>query len=737
MRSYFALRENWRVAAAEAAENSVPVLPDNEYRPVVIPDVWNKNEPGAEGNRLYRCDFSLDEISSEGCAFIEFAAVAGVCRAWLNGKYLGEHRGGYSLFRFDISSKFRQGENTLIVSADNLRYDDVLPLGGDFNNYGGIYRDVRLIFTDRLHFDLMHFGTLGVDVKPRTSGIVELEARIKGASEDEPARIEFLILDGDEIVCRSVNYISDSSKKLTVREPKLWNGKDSPHLYSACFRILRNDEIIDEVSLSFGFRDIAISPEQGFFLNGEVFRINGVSKHQDWEGAGSCPTEGQLDTDLELILESGANSVRLSHYQHPQYFYDLCDRAGLVVWAEIPLLSMPDGNDGVRKNASSQLKELILQCKHHPAICFWGLQNEIALAGESLEMYRGIEELQALAKELDDTRITAGANLYTVKNNSPLNRVTDMIGYNIYFGWYYGETPDFADFIDKFRKDNPDIPLGISEYGVDCNTVLHSASPKRKDYSEEFQALYHETVYPFIKVREYIWGSFVWNMFDFGSIRRKEGRLEGLNGKGLVTFDRKTKKDSFFYYKAQWSNEPFVHIASRRFKIRTEESVSIKVYSNLESVALSVDGSTWRKKSITGVFIFNDIPMRMGSNTISAVSGKVSDSIVIIRRESVEESYVYKDPNPEINVKNWFTLEEGENELFPEDRYSIMDSIIDLQSNPEVWQMLKQEIPRITDNERTQAMPAISLFRVFNYMSKYFSEEQVKSINNKLRNFKK
>ena len=665
MRMYYLLNDDWQFCPGEYDESGLPKIDKDSLEKVDLPHIWNLSDPLKEGLRFYRREIELEEPGSGRSGFIEFSAVSGLCRVWLNGMYLGEHKGGYSRFRFSLDPAIRSGSNSLVVSTDNSRNGDINPIGGDFNNYAGIYRGVRLIYVEKTHFDLMHYGTDGLEIIPDVSGNVRVSASVKGPDLSPGAKVQFSVYDGTEQVVSATCPADAPQTSLTIPDPRLWDGRRDPHTYLLKARIVQEGTILDEISLSFGFREISLSPEEGFFLNGRNIRINGVSKHQDFAGFGCAPSRSQLDRDMRLILDLGANALRLSHYQHPGHMYDLCDDNGMIVWAEIPMLNMPEGNEALLENAEEQLKELILQNRHHPSICFWGLQNEIALSGETLYMYSGMDRLRKVADELDDSRITAGANLYTVKNNSPLNRVTEMIGYNIYFGWYYGEIPEFGKFLDKFHRDNPDIPLGVSEYGVDCNIDLHSAEPKRRDYSEEFQTLYHERVYPLIRDRKFLWGSFVWNMFDFGSANRSEGKLKGLNGKGLVTFDRSIRKDSYFYYKAQWSDDPFVHIASGRFAKRSEERIDIKVYTTLRSVELYVNGKSYGKLEGNRVFVFHDIPLEKGKNTIRAIADKYSDTIEQERVEEPEASYVYVDPNPGFNVKNWFTLDEGENDLFP------------------------------------------------------------------------
>lgn len=731
MRTIYSLNAlNWRFARLESPGAPLPAPESKAWQDVALPHVWNKDDPAQAGCCVYQASFGMDAHQLQKRYFIEFEAVAGVCKAALNGRPLGEHRGGYSAFRFGLDSALQSGANTLTVLADNTRYSDINPLTGDFDNYGGIYRDVKLIEVEETHFDLLYYGTCGLLVDAAAGGAVTVEPHIVGG---EGAAARYTVLDGGQAVAAcEAPAVSGRTVTLQVETPHLWDGKAAPHCYTLRAQLIRGGAVCDQVELTFGFRAVAIDVDRGFFLNGEHLRLNGVAKHQDREGMGCAPTRAQLDEDMAILKELGANAVRLSHYQHPQYFYDLCDQEGLVVWAEIPMLAMPDGNDGAFENAKSQLTELILQNKHHPSICFWGIQNEIAMMGESLEMYDKVAQLNGLAKQLDPTRLTAAANLYCVKNNSQLNFIPDCIGYNLYYGWYYGEMGDYAGFIRKFRADNPGVALGFSEYGVDCNLAFHSAAPKRKDYSEEYQALYHETVYPQLTAEPAVWGSFVWNLFDFGSSIRDEGGVKGCNSKGLVTWDRQTKKDAFYYYKAQWSQEPFIHIAGRRFAKRSGESATVKVYSNCPDVTLTVNGrEVPGSRTGAGVFAFT-MPLDAGVLELRAEGAGCADRIVIERVDQPEQSYIYIDPNPEIDVKNWFTMQDSGEDLFPEDRFSIMDAIGDILDNAEAFVLLEAELPAIAHDERSRKYRSMGLIRVINRMPHKPDEEFLKELNRKL-----
>lgn len=719
--------DQWFYYEQPELEGGMPCAADGQ--PVRLPHVWNKEDASREGARLYTTSFHWS-ASAEKKMFLEFGAVAGAAKVWVNEQPIGEHRGGYACFRFEVTDALREGKNTVAVLADNTRYPDINPLMGDFNNYGGIYRTVTLIETGCAHFDLLYHGTSGLDLTVSVeNGIGILTASSHTVGGDV---VEYELLEGQRMIAQASAPADGSSVILKIEQPRLWDGMADPHLYTCRARLLAGGEVADEVSLPCGFRTIRMTADKGLFLNGRHIHIDGVAKHQDREGAGCAPTEAQLDEDFALIREIGANAVRLSHYQHPQYFYDLCDQNGLLVWAEIPMLSMPDGNDAVVENAKQQLTELILQNRHHPAIYCWGVQNEIAMMGESLEMYRKTGELNALVKKLDPSRLSACANLYCVKNNSQLNFITDLVGYNIYYGWYYGEMEDYSSFFQKFRTDNPQVPLGVSEYGVDCSTGYHSDAPQRKDYSEEFQALFHETVYPQIAAREDLWGSYVWNMFDFGSAIRDEGGVKGKNCKGLVSFDRKTKKDAFYYYKAQWSSEPFVYITGRRYQKRCGDQTTVKVYSNQPEVTLTVNGTVFSALRGKIVFLFEQVPLAQGDTRLTVTAGECTDEIILSRVEKPESSYIFVDPHPEINVKNWFTMGQSEDDLFPEGRFSVMDEIGDLQASREAWALLEEMTPEITADERTKKMTTMPLLRIINRMGGVYSEDLVKELNKKL-----
>lgn len=731
MRNTYSLNEGWIFKKRDFSLEKITSKSVSEER-INLPHTWNNEVNNSREEFSYQRTITLSENHRDDNLYLEFLGANSVCKVYLNDLIVGEHRGGYSAFRFDITELFDwDKENVVTVFVDNSQTKDVSPLNGDFTIYGGLYRPVNLICVDKDHFSLDFWGTDGIiirsEVKEDKSGVVNLEVHTVCASD---AVVNITILDeGNRIIYSETTPSDQKNVVIELDEPNLWEGQESPYLYTLEATLQKNGTAVDQIKKTFGFRSCSLTPDRGFFLNDKHLRINGVAKHQDFEDVGNAVRNEHIEKDFEIIREIGANAIRLSHYQHSQSVYDLCDKEGYVVWAEIPMMSLPD-REGVLENAADQLTELILQNCHHPSICFWGIQNEIAMDGESIAMYQSVNTLNDRVRELLPTALTASANMNEVKNNSPLNFITDMMGYNLYFGWYYDSMHDLNDWIENFHTENPQVSLGISEYGADSNLAFHSDTPKVKDYSEEFQAVYHEQTYPIIKAKPYMWGSFVWNLFDFGSSVRNEGGTKGKNCKGLVTFDRNTKKDAFYYYKANWSAEPFIHICEKRFVNRDKDTIDIKVYSNLKQVSLMINETALGTVAGETVFSFENVRLQPGENKVRAYSDSCEDSAIFNKVDAPDQSYIFVDPNPEINVKNWFTQERGEVDLFPSNAYSVLDTLGTLMENEEAWNVVKESAPDIA--ERSVPGAPVTLLWVANKMKNYFSEEAVKEINNKL-----
>ena len=613
--------------------------PDGTTTTVDLPHTWNARDGQDGGNDywrgtcIYRTRFAAPQFNAASHqVWIQFDGVNASAHVVLNGSPVCNHDGGYSTFRANITELLRD-ENELTVEVDNSKNDRVYPQKADFTFYGGIYRDVSLMVVSKNHFTLDYFGGPGIRITPTVQGAdasVQVTTWHDGEGE---VSIELLDAAGNTVATGKGPDIT-----LTIFNAHLWNGVKDPYLYSCKARLVVNGTVEDETTTRFGVRSFKVDPKKGFFLNGKSYPLHGVSRHQDRKGLGNAITREMHDEDMALIKEIGANTIRLAHYQHDQYFYDLCDEVGMVVWAEIPYISehMPNG----RENTISQMKELIIQNYNHPCIVCWGVSNEITISTkDKKDMLDNHRQLNDLCHEMDKTRLTT---LACYAMCGPFNRsahITDMVSWNLYLGWY---VPGFILndlWMGFFHLCFPNRPFGYSEYGAEGMPNLHSAHPHRGDHTEEYQAKYHEYMLRCFKRHPWMWATHVWNMFDFAADARDQGGEPGMNHKGLVTFDRKTKKDSFYLYKAWWSDEAFVHICSKRFVERTGSTATVKVYSNQSTVALYVNGNKVGEQTGEHVFTFK-VPLN-GELHIQAVAGDRTDESVIRHVDT---------PNPEYKL---------------------------------------------------------------------------------------
>jgi hypothetical protein len=613
--------------------------PDGTTTTVDLPHTWNARDGQDGGNDywrgtcIYRTRFAAPQFNTASHqVWIQFDGVNASAHVVLNGSPVCNHDGGYSTFRANITELLRD-ENELIVEVDNSKNDRVYPQKADFTFYGGIYRDVSLMVVSKNHFTLDYFGGPGIRITPTVQGAdasVQVTTWHDGEGE---VSIELLDAAGNTVATGKGPDIT-----LTIFNAHLWNGVKDPYLYSCKARLVVNGTVEDETTTRFGVRSFKVDPKKGFFLNGKSYPLHGVSRHQDRKGLGNAITREMHDEDMALIKEIGANTIRLAHYQHDQYFYDLCDEVGMVVWAEIPYISehMPNG----RENTISQMKELIIQNYNHPCIVCWGVSNEITISTkDKKDMLDNHRQLNDLCHEMDKTRLTT---LACYAMCGPFNRsahITDMVSWNLYLGWY---VPGFILndlWMGFFHLCFPNRPFGYSEYGAEGMPNLHSTHPHRGDHTEEYQAKYHEYMLRCFKRHPWMWATHVWNMFDFAADARDQGGEPGMNHKGLVTFDRKIKKDSFYLYKAWWSDEAFVHICSKRFVERTGSTATVKVYSNQSTVALYVNGNKVGEQTGEHVFTFK-VPLN-GELHIQAVAGDRTDESVIRHVDT---------PNPEYKL---------------------------------------------------------------------------------------
>ena len=752
MRTIKSINENWLFTMDEKANPYA--LPEGAEQ-LNLPHTWNGRD-GQDGGNDYKRQkcWYFKEIAKSDLTdeenYLEFDAVNSSAEIFWNGASLLVHHGGYSRFRVKIPADKIQDNNILAVSADNFPNETVYPQVADFTFYGGIYRGVKIVSVPSAHFDLEYYGAPGVMVTPEIKGNsadVEVQAFVKNA---DGAEITYRILDGETVVAETTT--ADTKVNFTIENVHLWNGRKDPHLYTLVATLSKDGAELDSVSTRFGCRTFSVDPEKGFILNGEEYPLRGVSRHQDYPEKGNALTLEDHKRDIDLILEVGATTIRLAHYQHAQEFYDLCDEAGLVIWAEIPYISrhMEGGYD----NTISQMKELVAQNYNHASICFWGLSNEITIAGaDDPHLIKNHKDLNDLVHEMDKTRLTTIATVTMCSMDSEYVHISDVLSYNHYFGWYGGTTDMNGKWFDDFHKKYPNKAIGLSEYG--CEALdWHTSTPTQGDYTEEYQSYYHEELIKQIAVRPYIWATHVWNMFDFAADARAEGGENGMNHKGLVTFDRQYKKDSFYAYKAWLNPEPMVHICSKKYIDRVEDVTKVTVYSNCDEVELFRNGeSVGKQKKCDFPFFYFEVKNE-GTSTLEAKAGELSDTATINKVDTPNEAYIMKEEN---QVINWFEINT------PVGYYSIKDTIGDIMSTvkgkiamvkllmlfknvmsqgskdgkPEVMGFSFGKINKSMIQSLYGMVKGFTIKRTFSMTGNKFSKEQILEVNAMLNKIKK
>ena len=664
------LNFNTKWAFAKHA-NEVPAVMPTDWYWVNLPHCWNNIDGQDGGNDYFRgtCyyakSFEKSELPETDRYYLEINGANSSADVYLNSEHLAQHDGGYSTWRVDITD-YIKNENLLVIAVDNTANDTVYPQTADFTFYGGLYRNVNIICCSESHFDLEYYGGPGIAVTPEIIGDnakIKIETYITNIKDGQS--VNFTISDAEGNVIATA-LSSGKEAELEIKNVHLWHGRKDPYLYTATAELVDDEKVIDKVATKFGCRTFKIDPENGFILNGEEYPLRGVSRHQDRWGLGNALLPEHHKEDMDFIYEVGATTIRLAHYQHDQYFYDLCDEYGMVIWAEIPYISkhMPNG----RENTISQMKELIVQNYNHPSIVVWGLSNEITMGGEEdADLLENHHILNDLCHEMDKTRPTTMACLTMCNIDSSIVQIPDVVSYNHYFGWYGGDTTMNGPWFDNFHQKYPNIPIGCSEYGCEALN-WHTSNPIQGDYTEEYQAFYHEELIKQLFTRKYMWATHVWNMFDFGADARAEGGENGQNHKGLMTFDRKYKKDSFYAYKAWLSDDPFVHICGKRYVDRVEETTKVTVYSNLPEVELFANGVSLGKQTSDVHFFYFDVPNN-SITELKAVAGDYSDESVIRKVDKFNEDYRLKEKGA---ILNWFDIEA------PEGYFSLNDKLSDI-----------------------------------------------------------
>lgn len=744
MRKTITINDNWQFWRTEAA------APEQ----VTLPHTWNNLDGQDGGSDYYRgvCRYErrLPAIPREANerVYVEVPAAGLNAEVLVNGKSVIKHEGGFSKFRADLTDLL-QGDDTLTILADNAERAHVYPQFADFTFSGGLYRGVNLIIVQKSHVSLDDNGSSGVKITPRLDdcreqATVEVDVRLTNQKPGQQLRVEILAADGMVCACANAGAEAENALHIPLKSPRLWNGLEDPYLYTARVALLEADAAIDALEIPFGVRTFYVDPELGFFLNGKSYPLHGVSRHQCRENKGWAVSRADHEEDIALIREVGANTVRLAHYQHDDYFYELCDRTGMIVWAEIPYISrhVPEG----RQNTVSQMTELLKQNWNHASVIFWGLSNEITMNGVTEDLLENHRILNDLCHRLDDSRLTTMACVSMLETDSALLDIPDVLSYNHYFGWYGASVEDNGPWLDDFHRKHPKTCLGLSEYGAEAVLRWHSPEPRMGDYSEEYQAFYHKRMLETFATRPYLWSTHVWNMFDFASDMRDEGGVKGRNNKGLVTFDRRTKKDSFYLYKAWWSKEPFVHIAGKRMIDRTGEHVSLMVYTNQPAVELYLGGRLLVRQEGAHVFAFT-VPLRkIGKTRVRALAGACSDEAAFRRVRKANPEYSLETSKD--TVRNWFDSDGNPCAMeYPDGFFSIRDSIGDILKNPEGHALLSPLLQKamaefggkeVAMSEQMQKMMlGFSLERLIQLAGKRFDSSMVVDLNRALNKIKK
>jgi beta-galactosidase len=583
---------------------------------------------------------------------------------------VGEHLGGFARFRYDITSLIEASRSNLVAVRVNNENNGIIPQSADFTFCGGIYRSVNILVVNPTHIALNDYGSSGIFISQKSVSETSAEVEVRTETENQGGRVCHYVLrtriedafgnivsTADKFCKLDGGQSSSSVQLLKITRPQLWQGRQNPYLYTVVVELGDQKKVIDRVEQTLGLRNFYIDSEKGFFLNGKPYLLHGVNRHQDRQDHGIAITESEQREDMRLIEEVGATAIRLCHYQHDSLVYDLADHDGMVLWTEVPFVNEPLATEKFSSNAVYQLRELIRQNFNHPSVLCWGIGNETK-ASETNTADMVLKLLNKTAKEEDATRQTTYASHHG--DDDPRNFNTDILGFNKYYGWYSKDYEQFGNWLDEFHAKYPNRAVGISEYGAGGSVYQHEQNPpirvktqaKGIWHPEEWQNEYHEHAWITIRQHPFIWGTFIWNMFDFAADQRKEGDTSGRNDKGLVTYDRQTRKDSFYWYKANWNSQPMVYITSRRDVLRLETDQVVKVYSNADSVELWLNGvSIGKKLSVDNRFYWFGVMLKPGSNRLYAEGTKSGRVVTDSCAWTYTPGTVYRPPADSVVVK--------------------------------------------------------------------------------------
>jgi beta-galactosidase len=641
------LNDNWRFAKGDSKNAWEVNFDDSGWEKACLPHTWN-NLDGQDGGGdyyrgpgWYRKRIEIPKEYSGKRVFVRFGAAGMIADVYVNGKFVGEHRGGFAAFVFDITGFLSfEKSNVIAVRVDNTSPEvsdrfKIPPLSADFTMDGGLYRTAELIVTNEIHVSLSDYASPGVYISQKkvSDDLAEISVMVRFANDTKKVQKvnarssvydagERLVTESSDTVILAAEGPGDLVREMRIDRPHLWNGRTDPYLYKVVVSLYQDGRLLDEVEQPLGLRFYRVDPAGGFFLNGEPYKLHGVCLHEDKKDMGRAITFEDRKQEMNYILDIGATVVRFAHYQYDQEMYQLCDENGVVVWTEIPLVNQIDSSSAFVENAGQQLKELIRQNYNHPSVLFWGIFNEI-LNVKGPDPTELVEVLNALAKKEDSTRpTTSAANM----SDFPSAFLTDVLGLNKYFGWYEGRVQNLGPYLDQWHKEHPDRAIGLSEYGAGGSIFQHEEDPKQPLpdgpwHPEEYQTLFHEVSWKAIESKPFVWFSTLWNMFEFASDSRREGFQPGINDKGIVTQDHETRKDSYYWYKVNWNPSPMVHVNSKMFTVRDTNAITVEVYSNAKEVELFLNGnSSGKASSDDHRFFWNNVGLKSGSNYVKAVA---------------------------------------------------------------------------------------------------------------------
>jgi beta-galactosidase len=634
------INQGWKFHEGDVSGAQIPTFNDASWSSVTLPHTWN-NIDGENGGTYYRgiswyrLHYTLPTTLTGHRFYLQFDGASLVTDVYVNGTYLGEHQGGYATFRFDATAALTiGGDNVIAVKVNNAYATNIPPLNGDFTVFGGLYRDVHLVVVDNVHMQMTDYGSSGLFLRQThvssTSANLQVTAEMwNDSATTQNVTLNTVIVDATNTIVQTLSSTQTVAahagyhfvQTTTIAQPHLWNGQQDPYLYHVYAQVQVGSSVKDLVSAPLGLRSYFIDPNKGFFLNGHYLNLHGVNMHQDRIDQGWAISNANVDQDFSLLTAMGANVIRTSHYQHAQRLYDNADASGVIMWSEQPLINGIINTTAFAQSAQQQLTEMIRQNYNHPSIIFWSIANEVSNNAATNTL---LQTLNNLAHTQDPDRITTLADNGTA--GDAVSQHTDTVGYNRYYGWYTGSYNDLDGFLSSTHQSFPNRSFAMSEYGAGASIFQHEENPTPPVpashlHPEEWQSLLHEASWQALANKPYVWGKFVWVMFDLASATRNEGDHAGRNDKGLCTYDRKTPKDAYYWYKANWTTTPFVYITDRRFVTRTVATTNIKVYANTSSVTLTVNGvSLGTKTSTNHIFLWSGVALQIGNNTVQAKS---------------------------------------------------------------------------------------------------------------------